>query len=299
MNDFKYQEKQKNSDKAMNAFKDFDKVLSKHKAIHSSYSKMWKIAIAATTTFGVLAGLFYFNKKEPQVIENKTISRINDNYFKNPKDENNVFLTVSQNTKREDKVDATKKTEPTQKEKNKKEKNKKFETQSVISQDLLKDYKKTSIQNNKNLIEQSEKKIETAWFKTNEVATSERTKIPTLYISKIAWPEKLTKTELTRFPKINAIYKAVAREIPIVDGIAYITKRDSKEKPKGYKINGNNFPPSLIRALHKAEDNSILLFKDITLFIPGKGRENIGDKIIEIDFNKKYKDQARANLLNE
>jgi acyl-CoA synthetase (AMP-forming)/AMP-acid ligase II len=136
------------------------------------------------------------------------------------------------------------------------------------------------------LIELPRKKPTNNWYQLKEIETN-KTWVPTLYVSKLEWPEKLTQSELTRFPSINAIYKSVAKEIPIVDGLAYITKRNSKKRPKGYKISGNNFSPNLIRALHKAEKNSILLFKDITLFIPGKGRINIGDKIIDIDFGKK------------
>ena len=69
MNDFKYQEKPLNSEKEMNAFKDFDTVLKKHKAIRNSYSKAWKIALAASASLGLLAGLFVYNQKEQQLIQ--------------------------------------------------------------------------------------------------------------------------------------------------------------------------------------------------------------------------------------
>ena len=100
---------------------------------------------------------------------------------------------------------------------------------------------------------------------------------------------ELTKTELIKFPNINALYTSVAREIPIVDGMAYVTSNSSKQKGIGVRLKGSNFPPALIRAIHKADNESVLLLKDLKLFIPGKGYINIGDKKIDIFSDKSSK----------
>ena len=85
-----------------------------------------------------------------------------------------------------------------------------------------------------------------------------------------------------------ALYQGINREIPIVNGTAYITTEDATEKPIGHKLKGNVFPPGLIREIHKSSEASILLLKDIEFFIPGRGRINAGDLKIKIHQDKKY-----------
>jgi acyl-CoA synthetase (AMP-forming)/AMP-acid ligase II len=258
MNDFKYQEKPLNSEKEMNAFKDFDTVLKKHKAIRNSYSKAWKIALAASASLGLLAGLFVYNQKEQQLIESDKLFKGVSNKVKTLKNENNTIFAVSK------KIKSQKTVEEAINKEVKISKRKEDETISVKKQFL----EIESVENNEQkrhskensvLTELPRKKTTNNWYQLKEIETN-KTWVPTLYVSKLEWPEKLTQSELTRFPSINAIYKSVAKEIPIVDGLAYITKRNSKKRPKGYKISGNNFSPNLIRALHKAEKKLDITF---------------------------------------
>ena len=48
MNNFKYQKKTNTSDEAINSFRDFDKVLGKHKAISAAYKSIWTYIFIAT-----------------------------------------------------------------------------------------------------------------------------------------------------------------------------------------------------------------------------------------------------------
>lgn len=282
MNDFKYQKKTSNSEEVLNTFKNFDQVLKKHQAIRKSYARVWKIALAASSSLVLLLVFFAYNQKDAKVIENETVFAEVNNQARAHKNEHHAFFAVSQNSESEKIVETPKKTIP----KLLKKKNEtilKFEKKSLKTKPIEEKEQKVVSPRSNGLLTPTIKENTTSWFTVRKANAKEK-RLPTLYISKVELPEKLTQTELTRFPSINAIYKTVAKEVQIINGMAYVTKRDAKKRPKGYKIIGNNFPPNLIRALHKAERNSVLLFKDITIFIPGNGRTNIGDKIIDIDF---------------
>ena len=282
MNDFKYQKKPSNSEEVLNTFKNFDQVLKKHQAIRKSYARVWKIALAASSSLVLLLVFFAYNQKDAKVIENETVFTEVNNQARAHKNEHHAFFAVSQNSESEKIVETPKKTIPKLLKK-KNETIPKFEKKSLKTKPIEEKEQKVVSPRSNGLLTPTIKENTTSWFTVREANAKEK-RLPTLYISKVELPEKLTQTELTRFPSINAIYKTVAKEVQIINGMAYVTKRDAKKRPKGYKIIGNNFPPNLIRALHKAERNSVLLFKDITIFIPGNGRTNIGDKIIDIDF---------------
>lgn len=283
MNDFKYQKKPSNSEEVLNTFKNFDQVLKKHQAIRKSYARVWKIALAASSSLVLLLVFFAYNQKDEKVIENETVFAEVNNQARAHKNEHHAFFAVSQNSESEKIVETPKKTIPKLLLKKKNETIPKFEKKYLKTKPIEEKEQKVVSPRSNGLLNPTIKENTTSWFTVRE-ANAKETRLPTLYISKVELPEKLTQTELTRFPSINAIYKTVAKEVQIINGMAYVTKRDAKKRPKGYKIIGNNFPPNLIRALHKAERNSVLLFKDITIFIPGNGRTNIGDKIIDIDF---------------
>lgn len=283
MNDFKYQKTPKNSEEEMKAFKDFNKVLDKHTSITKSYTRVWKLAIIASSALGLCIGYILINPSKN--ISEKETSLFNPSLSKSLdiQSEQQLTETIEMNqpivippkapdvrkvkeeinTNHPEKV--SKHVEVLSVESNAQSKKKTQESTSIMLS-----AQKTTSQNN-------------SWFTINEQAPNKDIKLPTLFVSKIAWPERLKKEELTRFPNINAIYREVSREIPIVDGYAYVTQEGAKIKPKGHRIKGNNFPPSLIRALHQADEKSILLFKNITIFIPGEGYTNIGDKQITID----------------
>ncbi len=294
MNDFKYQKKTNKSDDDLMAYKDFNKVLEKHGAISSSYKLVKKWAIISSAGLAIGAGTIFFNlNKEEEIIatsnpteiaftSNKATIIPTNNLIEEetPIVKENHALTSMVEVQEKEVVFEEK---PTPKEQELKE------TQ-VVNEN--KDYQDSSA-----FKEQSFKPE--VWYTVNEIPEKEKVKLPTLFVSKLAWPEKLTKTELVKFPHINALYKSVTREIPIVDGIAYITTNNSKQKENGVRLKGNNFPPALIRAIHKSDENSVLLLKDIKLFLPGKGYVNIGDKKIDIVMDRNYKKKLEQTKVIE
>ena len=279
MNDFKYQNKPEVTDKVINDFKDFGQVLEKRNAIAKSYTRVKKWTISASVftaiTLGIIVGLNIKELKNP-VIKNQDPITSAGSFITQPvlasikttqpeikvieaKNKLSVIVnqTVKQNTK-EEIVD----------QKETKSEVGVFENQEDVS------------------INKKPKQESNNWFTLSEIPINNRPSLPTLYISKLAWPNSLPKKDLVKFPNIDAIYTSLNRQVPIVDGMVYVTNASETTKPKGFRITGNTFPPGLIRDIHKAKNNSILLIKDLILFIPGKGRISIGDKKIEITQGK-------------
>ncbi len=294
MNDFKYQKKTNKSDNDLIAYKDFNKVLQKHSAIKSSYNlvKKWAIISSAGLTIGAAFVLFNLYKKEEIVKSSNSIviAALPEKAAIIPV--NNLIIEETPIVKENQNV--TNVVEIQEKEIISKEKIKPIEEEPKETES---DIENEDSQDSLVFKEQSFKPE--VWYTVNELPETEKVKLPTLFVSKLAWPEKLTKTELVKFPNINALYKSVAREIPIVDGMAYITTNDSKEKENGIRLKGNSFPPALIRAIHKSDENSVLLLKDIKLFLPGKGYVNIGDKKIDIVMDRNYKKKLEQTQVIE
>lgn len=294
MNDFKYQKKTNKSDDDLMAYKDFNKVLQKHSAIKSSYKlvKKWAIISSAGLTIGAAFVLFNLYKKEEIVKssnsidiaalpEKATIIPVNNLTIEETpivKENHNITNVVEI---QERKIISKENIKPIEEESK--------ETESDIENEDSQD----------SLVFKEQSFKPEVWYTVNELPETEKVKLPTLFVSKLAWPDQLTKTELVKFPNINALYKSVAREIPIVDGMAYITTNDSKEKENGVRLKGNSFPPALIRAIHKSDENSVLLLKDIKLFLPGKGYVNIGDKKIDIVTDRNYKKKLEQTQVIE
>lgn len=279
MNDFKYQKKPEISDEVITDFKDFRQVLEKRNTIAKSYStvKKWTISASVFTviTVGVFIGLSIKESKYPAIknqvqkvsvtpISAKPIltsiaTKLPEIKVIEEKNNSGVFVkhTAKQSTEEEIVVQK--------------------ETKS--KGDVFKNKKETTIS------KKSEQESSN-WFTVREIPLNKRTSVPTLYVSKLAWPNSIPKNDLVKFPNIDAIYTNLSRQVPIVDGMVYVTNELETTKPKGFRITSNIFPPGLIRDIHKAKNNSILLIKDLILFIPGKGRISIGDKKIEITQDK-------------
>ena len=246
--------------------------MNKHKSISSAYKAIWKYVFIATGAAGIsITALFFY----PENNENKL-----------PK--TNLSTTIQESTIED--------VPPQQNEKIKHESVPVVASESSIKKttpvDLQKDKeviipektKEVSIQKSEGV----EEKIEVEkWYTLNEKSEKEIIKLPTLFVSNEAWPKKIKKTNLVKAPNIMAFYQSINQEIPIVNGTAYITTDDASEKPIGYKLSGNSFPPGLIREIHKTENSCILLLKNIVLRIPGRGRVNIGDRRIEINLKNK------------
>lgn len=293
MNDFKYQKKTNQSDDDLMAHKDFSKVLQKHEAISNSYKLVKKWAIISSAGIAILTGVILFGSNRNEEPKENSITNQAANNQENQTIQPSFIAS-------EEMVQST-------------------PVEEIVNTSIIPTEKKTEIKavveieesNNKEPIVEVEKTATTltesksevfepeVWYNVNELPEQEKIKLPTLYVSKLAWPDHLTKTELVKFPNINAVYKSVAREIPIVDGMAYITANDSKIKEQGIRLKGNSFPPALIRAIHKSDENSILLLKDIKLFLPGKGYINIGDKKIDIMLDKNYKKKLEQTQVIE
>lgn len=279
MNDFKYQNKPEVTDKVINDFKGFGQVLEKRNAIAKSYTRVKKWTISASIftaiTFGIIVGLNIKELKKP-VIKNQDLITSAGSFNPQP------VLASIKTTQPEIKVIEAKNklsviVNQTIKQNTKEEIVTQKETKSEV--DVFANQEDVSI--NKKPKQESNN-----WFTLSEIPINNRPSLPTLYISKLAWPNSLPKKDLVKFPNIDAIYTSLNRQVPIVDGMVYVTNALETTKPKGFRITGNTFPPGLIRDIHKAKNNSILLIKDLILFIPGKGRISIGDKKIEITQGK-------------
>ena len=292
MNNFKYQNKTKTSEEAMNSFKDFKKVMKKHNAISSAYKKVWKYSIVSSAVAGILvtAYLLYPSIEEPKKevhtsvlsgpVKNKTKKQIqNQNIHFTP-----VKTTVNPPAKEAIKAPTETVTSVA------------LEKERVISNSDVKVEEYNNHKESKPLKSPSksasilsrENTNSNAWYTLNEKPREEIIKLPTLLVSNTAWPRKMKKAKLIKSPSITTVYESINQEIPIVNGMAYITTSTSKNKPKGHKLNGNYFPPGLIREIHKTSKSCILLLKDVEILIPGRGRVNIGDREIKINTDNQY-----------
>ncbi len=279
MNDFKYQKKDKTSDEKIMSYKDFGSVMEKHRVITKSYANVWKWSVSSTLVLGAaITGWILLNNNQvnepvssPIIVNERNvdftpvnaISSIEVQEIDKIESEEKVLETI---TVTEIKQTTVKNTSVDQKE---------SETNLVSETDSL------SI----NTVKAEEPNV---WYSVSELPEKEKINLPTLYVAKLPWPGELTKSELIKHPVINTIYKSVGREIPIVDGKVFITEINAEEPTDFHILKSNNFPPSLIRDIHTAGDNSALLIKDLTLFIPGEGRVNMGDKLIMLKSDKKF-----------
>jgi len=275
MNNFEYQKKAKTSEEAANSFKDFNKVLKKHNSISSAYKSIWKYVFITTGLAGasVVFLFFYTNSYENNLPKNTSKNAIQTSIKKEIKHHN--IERLQQKKDIEVIVVENVISEPVRPEKKeqKKESGTLIDSNEFLVFDTTKFEKETHLD---------------TWYTLNEKPEKEIIKLPTLFVSNIAWPNNIDKTKIVKLPSIIAFYEKINQEIPIVNGTAYITTDDATEKPIGYKLNGNIFPAGLIREIHKADETCILLLKNIEMYIPGRGRTNIGDKRIEINLDKKY-----------
>ncbi len=278
MNNFKYKRKTKLSEETMNSFKNFDEVIQKHKNISSAYKSVWKYSIITSVLAGsICLALIFYPQDKKNKIENSSIE-----FTENSNEINN---TLSPDKKPID----NKKIVSTQKSKIKpKEKESKEKSISTVKKESSKNIESEKKELKTETVFLKEKDQNEPWYTLNEKPDNEIIKLPTLFVSKKAWPKKIDKYKLIKSPNITAVYQNINREIPIVNGTVYITFKNATEKPKGYKISGNVFPPELIREIHKTTSAFVLLLKDIEMFIPGRGRINIGDRIIEINNDSTY-----------
>ena len=273
MNNFKYQKKNKPSEEVMNSFKDFDKVLDQHKTISSAYKSIWKYVFIATGAAGISISAFFLYTKPTE------------NNLSNSTPEITIREQVKVGTPEDQKPPLQDEPIKVVRESNVAQNEIKINTKKNEKPIVLKESKTVSIIDSTPLKEDAQ--IET-WYTLNEKSKIETIQLPTLFVSNEAWPVKIDKTTLVKTPKMMALYQGINREIPIVNGTAYITTEDATEKPIGHKLKGNVFPPGLIREIHKSSEASILLLKDIEFFIPGRGRINAGDLKIKIHQDKQY-----------
>lgn len=287
MNDFKYQKKDETSDEKIMSYKDFGYVMEKHRVITKSYAHVWKWSVSSSLVLGAaITGWMLWSNNQvnepvssPIIVNERNIdftpvnaiSSIEVQEIDEIESQEKVLETI---TAAEIKQTTVKNTSVDQKE---------SEIRDIIESEtnLVSETDSLSI----NTVKAEEPNV---WYSVNELPEKEKINLPTLYVAKLPWPGELTKSELIKHPVINTIYKSVGREIPIVDGKVFITEINAEEPTDFHSLKSNNFPPALIRDIHTAGDNSVLLIKDLTLFIPGKGRVNMGDKLIMIKSDKKF-----------
>jgi hypothetical protein len=273
----------------MNSFKDFKNVMKKHNAISSAYKKVWKYSVISSVTAGILVTsylLYPSLEVSEKEFHNSTSSRPVKNKAKQQIQNQNILFTplnTKVNLNEKQAIKATKETVTSvSMEKEIVLSNSDDEIEEDISYKQLKPLKSPS---KSGFTSRRENNNTNAWYTLNEKPREEIIKLPTLLVSNKAWPKNINKAKLITSPSITTVYQSINQEIPIVNGMAYITSSTSKDKPQGHKLNGNYFPPSLIRDIHKTSKSCILLLKDIELIIPGRGRVNIGDREIKINID--------------
>tara|TARA_B100000459_G_C8551719_1_gene189810 strand:+ start:49 stop:933 length:885 start_codon:yes stop_codon:yes gene_type:complete len=292
MNNFKYQNKTNTSEEKMNSFKDFKKVMKRHNAISSAYKKVLKYSIISSAAAGILvtAYLLYPSIEEPKnevqtSILSGLVKKKTEKQIQNQNIQFNPVKTPANPIVKEVIKPTTETVTSFAVEKERMESNFDDNTEEYINHKELKPLKSPS----KNASILSLEKINSnSWYTLNELPREETINLPTLLVSNTAWPKKITKGKLIKSPSITSVYENINQEIPIVNGMAYITTSTSKNKPLGHKLNGNYFPPGLIREIHKTNKSCILLLKDIEILIPGRGRINIGDREIKINTDNQY-----------
>lgn len=295
MNNYKIKHKRQHTDAELQKHKNFNKVLQRQATIKTSYSKVLKLTFGLSALSAIVLSYFIFSTSPSTSNEIAQVETTNNtsqtqrkklakstDAIQNTSISNNIKLTthaVENNDEPKIIKNEVLKKEKQLQASHAKQKHKNKQIETLIQKDLT-----------ANIPEDSVKQVKgNQWLMVSEIPLNERTKLPTLFISKKRWPNVLTKSLLVKNPTIFAIYEGISREAPVVAGIAYIVNENSNEKPAFFKINDHNFPAGLIRAIHSASDNSTLIIKNLQVFIPGQGRVTLGDKRIEVIKDEEYR----------
>lgn len=295
MNNYKIKHKRQHTDAELQKHKNFDKVLQRQAAIKTSYSKVLKLTLGLSALSAIVLSYFIFSTSPSTTNEivqvettintsqkqQKELAKSTD-AIQNTSISNHIKVTtraVENNDEPKIIKDEVLKKENQLQANHVKQKHKNEQIETLIQKDLTDDIPEDSVKQVK----------ANKWLMVSEIPLNERTKLPTLFVSKKRWPDVLTKSLLVKNPTIFAIYEGIGREAPVVAGTAYIVNENSNEKPSFFKIKDNNFPAGLIRAIHSASDNSTLIIKNLQVFIPGQGRVILGDKRIEVIKDEEYR----------
>lgn len=281
----KYNKKNKISDEDILKTKNFDQVLRKHAQISKSYQLLRTIGFIGAAGFvGALGWLIFKpsneNKTAPIVAEKsvqsvpvKTVSKpqevdlTNASEVKNHEEEATIIFSSAPTSN----ASSIKQDEQKTPEEN-------ISTMIIASQDQPEPKDTLVTKHNAN----------ESWYLFNPIPLEKRTKLPTLLVAKHSWPTVLSKGVLVKSPELKTIYRSINREVPITKCEVYITQENAEIKPQSFSIKSGTFPPGLIRAIHKANENDILLFQNIEVFLPGKGRVKFGDYKVKIGTEKGY-----------
>lgn len=288
MKDFNFKEKEVAKDEDILKYKNFNKVLEKHKTITKSYNTIKKIwgGIILVSLFGVISFYNFKNKtplsKTNNITEQKASTSIKP-----------IFIKAV-------------------------EKSSETEISPVIKAVIIKEKKliteveKTNIQEEKEFITKdqpeenikevvpgkSNKKDETLddYYQLQQKTEQERIKLPTLFIAGKAWPAIVRKRDFIKQPNITAAYTELNKEIPIISySISRVNPEDyKKENNKIFNNDGRQHTASILREIHRSKSGEFIIYKNIIVFIPGMGRVNLGDLKVEIANNQTYYKRLRA-----
>ena len=276
MKDFNFKEKEVVKDEDILKYKNFNKVLEKHKTITKSYTTIKKIwgGIILFSVFGVISFYNLKNETAPSkphdFTEQKTSTPIKPIIVK--------ALEKSSKTEKTPMIKAVNTRE--KKHITEVEKTNNKEEKEFITKDQPKDNIKELV------LIKSNKKVETLddYYHLQQKTKQDRIKLPTLFIAGKPWPTIIRKRDFIRQPNITAAYTKLNKEVPIISyAIMRVDPADyKKENNKIFYNDGWQPTASILREAHRSKSGEFIIYKNIIVFIPGMGRVNIGDLKVEI-----------------
>lgn len=290
--DIKYNKIPKVSDQEILKTKNFNNVLKKHAEIKKSYKLLKTIGYLGIASFaGILGYLIYDQSTDNNALNVKETTITKESLPLNPKQNIEITETVPSEEICDDDQTETKQNTSTIENKPKHQVAT-VEKKSPIEKEVITIQEDSIITSTTQVSNEVSNK--NTWFNYAPPTKERLTVLPTIIIAKHSWPEVLSKSALIQAPELNTVYQSVNREVPITRCNVFITQEDATTQPKAYNIKNGTFPPGLIRAIHKAAVNDIILFKNIEVFLPGKGRVEFGDYKIKIGSEKDYNNSLKS-----
>lgn len=281
MENFKYKERKPVTDGDILKFKDFKTVLNKRDAIAKSYTKITKIwgAIGLASAIAFISFFALQNTEEPVV---ETTAIVNSIPPTKQTEKRTTIIETSKETST--KPVSVKKMLVKQETKSPKNIVTKTDTVSVTTTELS------------DAFATIEKKSDNQFgfhFKTEE----ERVHLPSVFVGGQRWPKSISKNQLVIQSNLAVKYKAVQQEVPIVNYVVLHFKNgDLESKPTRITVTEGKFSAKLLQQMHRAQVGDVLVYKNITVYIPGVGVTNLGDMKVLIDSEKAYNRRINSRL---
>lgn len=283
MKNLKYKESKSISDEDILKFKDFNTVLSKQEAIASSYAKVVKIwGTIGLASVVVLVSFFTLKNTEENIAETTSITT-------------DSSITLVQNTT-EISAPITTPTvtiQPVAQPVSKDSKPKHKSTPVAIVPKDTSTMEETPVADA--VVNSKEKPVNKYGF--NFKTEEEKIHLPSVFVGGLRWPESISKDQLVLQSNLAVKYNGVAQEVPIVNYSVFHYKNGNLDnKPTKITVREGKFSAKLLQQMHRAKVGDVLVYKNITVYIPGIGVTNLGDMKVLIDSEKSYNRRINSRL---